>query len=56
MVITGITKTCSKCNIEKEINEFGKNKTKNDGYENYCKTCVKIKSKKYRETNPDKVK
>lgn len=32
-------KTCNKCKEDLELNKFAKNRTKNDGYENYCKTC-----------------
>ena len=35
------TKVCSGCKIEKDINEFNKNKTRKDGYHHYCKTCSK---------------
>lgn len=32
-------KTCSKCKIEKSLNEFNKNKAKKDGHSYYCKPC-----------------
>jgi hypothetical protein len=62
-------KKCSKCQIEKEINEFRKDKTKSDGYYSSCKKCkleyrrenkdmVNLSAKKLRESNklkdPDK--
>ena len=34
-----MNKICSKCGLEKPINEFVKNKTKKDGYTSYCKEC-----------------
>lgn len=34
-----MNKICSKCGLEKPINEFVKNKTKKDGYASYCKEC-----------------
>jgi len=35
-------KVCSKCGIEKDEIEFGKDSKKNDGYNIYCKKCRKI--------------
>lgn len=34
-------KTCTKCKVEKEVNEFGRLKQSKDGYRFYCKMCVK---------------
>lgn len=34
-------KKCNKCNLEKEYVLFYKDKTKKDGYMNYCKSCKK---------------
>ena len=34
-------KVCSKCKEEKEFINFSKNKTRKDGYDNNCKSCVK---------------
>ncbi|HAY3553731.1 hypothetical protein [Elizabethkingia meningoseptica] len=39
------TKTCFKCNIEKQINEFYKHKKMGDGHLNKCKTCTKNDNK-----------
>ena len=33
------TKICTKCGKEKELKEFVKDKTKNDGYKFICKKC-----------------
>lgn len=33
-------KTCSKCELEKSINDFSKNRSRPDGYAHYCKTCA----------------
>ena len=41
-----MTKICNKCNIEKNITEFNKNKRIKDGYFNTCKKCRKIQRKK----------
>lgn len=49
-------KTCTKCKIPKEINEFGKHKNCKDGYENVCKECSKQRSKNWYNNNQDKVK
>lgn len=43
-------KDCKKCLIEKDICEFTVNLSKKDGYEIYCKNCVKIISRKNRES------
>lgn len=32
-------KTCAKCKIKKTLNNFWKNKGRNDGYNSYCKLC-----------------
>ena len=34
-------KTCTKCKIEKEFNEFGRLTASKDGYRSHCKLCVK---------------
>lgn len=49
------TKICSKCKIEKEISEFGKDKTRKGGLSYLCKDCLIIKSKNYRSKNREKV-
>jgi hypothetical protein len=40
-------KICKDCDTEKNINEFYKNKTSKDGYNNDCRECFIIKRKKY---------
>ena len=35
-------KKCSKCAVVKKHSEFKKDRTKNDGYYNSCRDCVKI--------------
>lgn len=55
-------KTCSKCNIEKELEEFPKRKVSKDGRNAMCKKCANERSlkngthKRYRDKNPDKIK
>lgn len=49
------TKICSRCNIEKEILEFGNDKRNNDGYRSECKKCHNIDNSIYRRNNHKKV-
>lgn len=35
-------KVCYKCKIEKELNDFSKDKTRKDGFSNRCKKCQRI--------------
>lgn len=44
------TKICSKCKIEKSIEEFGKDCTRKDGKKHRCKICEYQVQKKYRES------
>lgn len=60
-------KTCTKCKIEKSLDEFHKHPTSKDGYQSHCKLCQKelisyyftqtekgrAYVKKYREENRD---
>jgi hypothetical protein len=48
-------KRCSKCNIEKELDEFYKRKDSKDGYRTDCKECRDNIVKIYQEKNYDKV-
>jgi hypothetical protein len=38
-------KTCSRCRVEKNKNEFGKNSCAKDGYSWYCKVCTREMSR-----------
>jgi hypothetical protein len=40
-------KTCIKCNIDKELNHFYKDKSRTDGYTYVCKICIKSQSQFY---------
>lgn len=40
-------KTCIKCNINKELNHFYKDKSRTDGYTYVCKICLKSQSQLY---------
>ncbi len=35
-------KLCLKCNVEKDVTEFHKNKSKPDGLQVHCKSCKKL--------------
>lgn len=47
-------KTCSKCQKEKPLEEFPKNKNKPDGYQYYCKVCARGYDKVYYDENPER--
>ena len=44
-------KICSTCGLEKDYNEFHKNKKSKDGHKSRCKECVKYIGKVYYESN-----
>lgn len=46
-----MSKACSKCGLEKPFSEFGTAKAiKRDGYNSWCKQCVRDTAKKYRDS------
>jgi len=47
------TKTCTKCNVEKKVNEFGNNKSSKDGLSHSCKDCCNKKSKEWYKNNKE---
>lgn len=49
-------KTCNICNLEKDLTNFHKDKSKKDGYRNKCKICQKKYLQKYYVTNINKIK
>jgi hypothetical protein len=49
------TKICSKCNLEKNVCEYHKNKNNKDGVNRYCKLCAINRSKEYYEKNKEKI-
>ena len=51
-----MSKICTKCFIEKEINHFSNDKSKPDGKRPSCKDCKAISDKTYRESNIQKIK
>lgn len=48
-----MTKKCSKCKIDKTLNDFVKNKTKKDGYSVNCKQCQYQLQRQWYANNPD---
>lgn len=44
-------KICKKCNEEKEIWKFGKNKNAKDGLQSQCKSCISENNRKYYNDN-----
>jgi hypothetical protein len=49
------TKICSKCNIEKELSEFSKDKSKKDGLCSQCKICRNEHFEIYKKNNKNKI-
>jgi len=47
-------KYCKKCSLQKTFVEFGKDKTEQDGFSDFCKKCNNISQKKWRDGNPVK--
>ena len=45
------TKVCTKCNVEKPVGEFHKNKSKPSGLHVHCKTCRLSYQKRWHENN-----
>lgn len=48
-------KICIKCNEEKPLIDFNKNKESKDGHENTCKCCKSVYMKKYKEEKKEKI-
>jgi len=48
-------KDCNKCNEKKPLTEFYKDKSKNTGYRNECKSCKKMYAKGFRQTEEYKI-
>ena len=40
-------KKCTNCKLEKDLNDFNKNKSKKDGLNNICRICSNIRCNKY---------
>jgi hypothetical protein len=50
-----LKKTCTKCGVEKPIEEFPKRKISKDGYRNRCILCTKEYNKKYNKENKEEI-
>jgi hypothetical protein len=48
-----VSKKCTTCKITKEITEFNKNKSTNDGFHSQCKECLKEYRLKRKTLDPD---
>ena len=51
-----MTKFCYKCQQDKSLDVFGKNKSKKDGLSTECKPCKRLQDKQYYVENADSVK
>lgn len=49
-----VTKKCSRCKEEKDINLFGKNSNHDDNKHHYCMECSNLIAKEYRKKYHDK--
>jgi hypothetical protein len=49
-------KSCSKCNVIKDVTQFYRNTDSKDGLRSWCKSCCHQQTKKYRTEHPDIVK
>jgi hypothetical protein len=49
------TKICSRCKLDKELTNFGKNKRSKDGFRYECNDCRILESEKYRKENSEKI-
>lgn len=47
-------KTCKKCKEEKPLEMFSKNRRRKDGYQDWCKACIKIRDKENYANNKTK--
>jgi 5-methylcytosine-specific restriction endonuclease McrA len=45
------TKRCATCKIETPLELMGKNRSSKDGYNIYCKLCIRKASQKYRDSD-----
>jgi hypothetical protein len=46
-----LQRQCSRCHVERSIEEFARDATKATGYKSICKPCDNAKSKRYYETH-----
>lgn len=48
-------KKCSMCQTEKELDQFGKDRSRSDGLETKCKECKRLKRKKEYAENREEI-
>ena len=48
-------KVCSKCKVDKPVNEFHKNRSRKDGLGHYCKLCARAATRTNYRINPEKM-
>jgi len=49
-----IYKCCSKCGLEKAVNEFHKNRNNKDSLQYQCKDCANATMRKWNHDNPER--
>ncbi|PAU90099.1 hypothetical protein CK505_12530 [Kocuria sp. WN036] len=49
------TKTCTKCGVDKQLDEYTRDKRASDGRRSECKACVATRNAAYRDANREKV-
>jgi len=49
------TKICTKCNIEKDLDNFRNDKSKKDGKHPQCKECKSLSDSNYKKNNTEKI-
>ena len=51
-----MNKTCTRCGIEKNVEEFYRNNKNRELYRGQCKKCMDEKSRLYNSMNSEKIK
>lgn len=49
-----INKICSRCGLEKPLDEFGTDKRRKDGHASICRACDRIRHREYYEVHRDR--
>lgn len=52
---SAVCKKCSKCQVEKPLDNFRKDKRRKSGLKNVCKACADARYKEYKAQNPEVV-
>jgi len=53
--MSDVTKCCSRCGVDKPLNEYHKDRAKPDGHAPRCKACKSADAAAYREANREKL-